>query len=194
LLHQNLKTNTSIAHQSLEKQIITYLKAMNAVSEYRLLLQAYYGFIEPVEGAIRQHIDTAEVKNIDTRMRAGVLQDDLASLGLDDLKAIPRAPMTSFVHDAPSALGALYVLEGSTLGGTFIVQMIRRKFPLENALRYFAGYGENNAAMWAAFTQLLNQGQSTVFQDAAVLAANNTFNQFEKWLQQELQLLSKNYA
>ena len=178
----------------MEKRIIGYIKSIKTVAEYRLLLQAYYGFIEPLEGAIRQHIDPQDVESIDERLRAHMLEDDLQQLGLDDFKAIPKAPFMLFVNDAPSALGGLYVLEGSTLGGKFIIQMIRQKLPLENSMRYFAGYGESNTAMWSAFTNLLNKEHSTVFQEAATTAANETFNHFDQWLQQQLQPLSNNHA
>ena len=165
---------------------------MRNVADYRLLLEAYYGFIQPLEGVIRQHIGDGHF-NIEQRLRAPKLEVDLTFLGSTELDKLPEFPDFSFVHDEASALGSLYVLEGSTLGGTFIVQMIRHKFPLENGLLYFAGYGDNNTTMWTEFTQVLNKEHSTVFQDKAVNAANTTFNNFDNWLQQQLQpLLTSN--
>ena len=184
-LHQRLKRDTASSHQALEKRIVTYIKNMATISAYADLLKAYYAFIGPLEQVILNHIaDT--VPEVHSRIRHHLLEEDIKDLIQIGSFSIQQNDTPSFVHNEASALGALYVLEGSTLGGKFIVQMIRQRLPLENSYRYFSGYAEQNELMWKAFTEILNGEHSATFQQDAITAATHTFNQFEQWLQLSL--------
>jgi len=66
-------------------------------------------------------------------------------------------PLTP-LHDAAEALGSLYVMEGSTLGGRLIRRNVQRCLGsvASTACAYFSGYGAETAMMWQAFLGLLD--------------------------------------
>jgi heme oxygenase len=76
------------------------------------------------------------------------------------------------------ALGALYVLEGSIMGGSIIVQMLQ-KGGVNQGVSFFSGYGEATGMMWGNFIAVLNQNATNEKQEAeAIRAANDTFKHF----------------
>jgi heme oxygenase (biliverdin-IX-beta and delta-forming) len=87
----------------------------------------------------------------DRRRRASLFAADLATLGhpADD----PARPELPPVAGTDEALGRLYVLEGSTLGGTSIDRHLATLPDLSGGvrLRAFSPYGEDTGAMWHAF-------------------------------------------
>ena len=54
--------------------------------------------------------------------------------------------------------GCLYVLEGSSFGGTLIARHLRDHLGIteSNGVGYFAGYGEHTGSMWSAFRASLS--------------------------------------
>lgn len=56
-------------------------------------------------------------------------------------------------------LGAMYVVEGSTLGGQYIAKHVEEKFGFEPGRgdAYFRGYGQQTAFMWRSFQAILKQ-------------------------------------
>jgi heme oxygenase len=78
-------------------------------------------------------------------------------------------------------MGALYVLEGSTLGGRVIGRHIAATHGLTGeGLAYYAGHGTRTGAMWSAFRARLDgfDGEG----EAVVAAANETFDAMRVWL------------
>ena len=65
----------------------------------------------------------------------------------------------AWIDDAPTAAGVLYVLEGSTMGGQLLCQLVRRSFPPEAhvPLKYLGGYGTNTKSRWQQTKAWLNQ-------------------------------------
>jgi heme oxygenase len=85
------------------------------------------------------------------RRRAGLFADDLAALGADPAASpVPDLPP---VYGTDEALGRLYVLEGSTLGGTFIDRHLAALPSLGARVRLgaFSPYGSRTGAMWHAY-------------------------------------------
>ncbi len=85
------------------------------------------------------------------RRRAALFADDLAALG--SAGGSPARPELPPVRDTGEALGRLYVLEGSTLGGTFIDRHLATLPDLSGSvrLRAFSPYGPDTGPMWHAF-------------------------------------------
>lgn len=86
----------------------------------------------------------------DGRRRAALFAADLAGLDADpDGSAVPDLPAVGATDDA---VGRLYVLEGSTLGGTFIDRHLSGLPALAGArVRAFSPYGRETGAMWHAY-------------------------------------------
>ncbi|MFL1491737.1 biliverdin-producing heme oxygenase [Pseudomonas antarctica] len=185
-LLQALRKGTGLLHVALEKRLPFFSERLDA-DRYRRLLQAYYGFYAPMEaalydsGLIPDGFDTA------LRVKTPTLLLDLHALGLTDdaISALPRCcELPTF--DTPTAcLGALYVLEGATLGG----QVLRREMALrlgidaDNGGAFLNVYGANTGRHWKDFLDYLGrQPLDAHAQQRAVAAACSTFSGFEQWL------------
>ncbi|NNU33797.1 biliverdin-producing heme oxygenase [Mucilaginibacter sp. S1162] len=78
--------------------------------------------------------------------------------------------------------GALYVIEGSTLGGQIISKMVQQHLPVQDGkgLSFFNGYGDKMHQMWGAFKDILNKAAATPEDEQIIIAAaNDTFAKFK---------------
>jgi heme oxygenase len=113
------------------------------------------------------------------RRRARLFAGDLHGLG----GAPGPRPELPEVADTDAALGRLYVLEGSTLGGAFIDRHLAGLPALSDVrLRAFSPYGAATGAMWAAFRRATRQrvgagGDAT----GIVRSALDTFDALAVW-------------
>lgn len=117
------------------------------------------------------------------RRRARLFAGDLTALGAAPSTA-PDSPELSPVPDTNDALGRLYVLEGSTLGGVFIDRHLASLPQLADAapLRAFTPYGEHTGAMWHAY-RTATRAWVAAGGDAGrvVTAAQQTFSALAAW-------------
>lgn len=104
------------------------------------------------------------------RRRAHLLAADLHALELELPIPSPLAPF-----DDPSAmLGAVYVIEGSRLGGTLLKQRVSQKLPT-------AFLSSGNSTLWRMLLEILDERLRTADQmSAAIAAAGNVFALFER--------------
>lgn len=143
---------------------------------YRTLLARLYGFYLPFERAL-----DAEP------MRTHWLAADLAWSGVD---AEARAGIRSCADIPPlpcpaSRLGALYVVEGSALGGRQLARGLDRLLGADCAegRRFFAGRGAETCSAWTKFAaQLAAFDAAPAGRTILIAAATATFAAFENWL------------
>lgn len=108
--------------------------------------------------------------------RLPAILQDLASLGADDqffCSAGPRSFGTS------AALGGIYVLEGSTLGGRVIARHLRRCLGTGlGPTRFLDFHGERASQVWKGFTSGLDRltAPGCLDPDAAVAGAVTAFH------------------
>ncbi len=146
------------------------------LAEYRALLTCLYGFYEPFECAIGpEHI------------RTGWLARDLASLGVAAaaLPGIRRCADIPRYDTLARRLGALYVVEGSALGGRMLCRGLDGLLgdAAMEGRRFFAGRGANTGGAWRDFLDRLEPaGAAPEGRAALVSAAVETFRVFETWL------------
>jgi heme oxygenase len=96
----------------------------------------------------------------------------------------------SFDKNDAELLGAMYVLEGATLGGSVIVKRLKTNPNFEGLnLNYYQIYGEQLIPMWKKFCEVLNQQPETSFDDA-VNGAKKMFNYIAA-VQQQNSLVQK---
>lgn len=78
-------------------------------------------------------------------------------------------------------LGALYVMEGSTLGGRFIAKHVEAVLGLEPGRgdAYFRGHGESTGSMWKQVMEHISQVDEE-FAPVTTAAARRTFITFRK--------------
>jgi heme oxygenase len=181
-LRERLRAATSASHERLHRHPGLAAAASGAIdlSGYRALLMRLYGFHRPVDAGMGAHTWLT-----DETPRSRLLESDLQALGVtrDQQDVLPRCATLPLLTDDAQALGALYVVEGSALGGAAIARAVAPVLaPLEgDGCRFFS----NDSGKRRGWPQLLvrleslsgeSQEQATI--DAAVA----TFLAFEAWM------------
>lgn len=151
---------------------------------YISLLKTFYGFYHPLEQKIGGFIDASVIPDMDQRRGSSLIMADLHALGAD-VSLMPQAKQLPALSNAALAMGALYVLEGSTLGGRYIANMLSRQVdpPLQkDELRFFTGYGPQTGIKWTSFVAILNEYASDEYTISQMVdAANQTFLHLNLW-------------
>jgi heme oxygenase len=176
MLSSNIKEATHTAHQQLEVIVVKKLKAIRSQAEYADLLKHFYAYFNKVEQAIAPFITTEVLPDYASRRNSSHIKNDIEALGAT-VTDLPLAEAPA-IPDTISALGALYVMEGSIMGGRIIVQMLE-KAGITQGVSFFSGYGEATGRMWQGFTEVLNQyAPTTEDETKAIATANATFSKF----------------
>lgn len=176
MLSTTIKEATKEAHLQLEKKVVQKLKAIRSNQDYADLLRHFYAYFNHLEKVIAPFITADLLPDYAQRRNSSFLQKDIEALGGN----IDNLPETSVpkITNAIQALGALYVMEGSIMGGSIIVQMLA-KGGITEGVSFFSGYGPATGQMWGAFITVLNACAGNDEQEAiAVQTANDTFNHF----------------
>ena len=111
-------------------------------------------------------------------VKADALRADLHDLGIR-----PGAPrVLSPLPDEAHAWGALYVLEGATLGGQLLRRHLASRLNLDGrGLAFFSSYGEQVGPRWKAFGAALDarcSREDAAFQAGVLDGATRTFALF----------------
>ncbi|MDF0733610.1 biliverdin-producing heme oxygenase [Pseudomonas entomophila] len=179
-----LRAGTQASHKALERRLPFFSAGFDQAA-YRQLIAAYYGFHAPLETLLTEHQARA-------RDKTPALARDLQALALSpaQIDALPRCQALPAVADAASALGVMYVLEGSTLGGQVLKRAMAERLGIDasNGGAFLDVYGSATGQHWRAFLDRLGQAPATA-QASAVQAAVATFERFEQWLEQRQVLL-----
>lgn len=183
MLSQKLKTATILNHQILEKKIISGIRSVNTQEDYVKLINLFYSFFGGLEPLINNHLDLTTLPDYHLRRKSSYLAEDLNYLNaalpiLAEFKALPE------INNHFQALGALYVIEGSTLGGKIISKMIKKQlaFDNDNSLSFFNGYGDETNNMWHFFKQSMDLPSNMAHENVIIDSANDTFLRFSEWI------------
>jgi len=153
---------------------------------YRDLMSAYYGFYQPLERALSPWAEAIPDLEWARRGKTPYLQADLVALGLsaEQIDALPICQELPVFGSIPQALGAFYVLEGATLGGQVLRNLIEIKIDIvsTNGGAFMNVYGSETSALWQRFLDCLYQLHGPVERAEAVSVAQSTFLCFEQWL------------
>jgi heme oxygenase len=171
-------------HQRAESLLLPKLQQIRCKEDYVMILQMFYGFFAPLQEHIFSLLSLHDLPDLSQRRHASLIVQDLKQLDVDDaLQTCKDVPM---LRNRAEALGALYVLEGSTLGGRMIKKMLLKHDTVklhEAQLQFFHGYGDHTGSMWTSFVDVLNKQPDA---EAMIDAAKNTFNTFSDWIQSSL--------
>lgn len=183
MITERLKQATLPAHQQLEKWMVYRIKSIDSIEQYTHLLELFIGFYQPLEYHTQPYLQEV-VPDLDERRKSHLLWKDIGSLEVEVscLSLCGRLPAFS---NTAQALGALYVMEGSTLGGAIIAKMVKGKITHlpDTSLQFFHGYGAQTMDKWARFKQCMNGYATSEEQGQAVIeGASDTFSFFYEWL------------
>jgi len=153
---------------------------------YRRLLERLWGFHAPLEVALARLDWQGTVIVPGERCKRAWLEADMLHLGMNPasiagLEMCHNLPAIRNMHDG---LGALYVLEGSTLGGQVILRALQTALnisPLAGG-RFFASHDKATGAMWRSYLDALEEaGAAPTAAGAIERAALATFTAFDRW-------------
>ncbi|MBB2962054.1 biliverdin-producing heme oxygenase [Methylobacterium sp. R2-1] len=176
-LHARLREATAAAHEALERDL-DWEARVATLAGYRTLLVRLRGFHAAYEPAIGAAL--ADAPFFDPRRRLPALDADLHALGGAVPGTLP-APTAPRLEGPGAALGALYVLEGSTLGGGVIGRHVARLHGEGVPLAYYAGRGRATGPLWREFRERLD-GLPEAQAAAAFAAGIATFEAMRGWL------------
>jgi heme oxygenase len=179
-----LRGGTAAEHADLERSLDLLDPALDR-TRLTGVLERMHAFWRAAEAgldawAARFPVDAGHVC-WERRRRAGLFAADLATLGAAPVAdGGPELPVPTGTDEA---LGRLYVLEGSTLGGAFIDRHLATVPGLAGLqLRAFSPYGAETGAMWHGFRRAARERVASGGDAAAmVAAARQTFDALALW-------------
>ena len=189
-LHRLLRARTQAAHENFNQHPLLdgLTQPGYPLRSYWLVLSAYYHFYRAMEALIESASDRLK-SGFDyvPRRKLGWLRQDLADSFHIDPEEFFWRPKRTFlpirIEDKADLVGALYSIEGATLGGQVIsrhIQAGRLGVTAEHGGRFFHGYGEQTTSRWNEFLAFAEQACPDAAQrEKAAHAALAVFTEVE---------------
>ncbi len=171
-----LKEQTKPLHDALEQKMMVEKIFNKTLSkeDYLKILKVNLSVHKTVEPIIENQLkeDTKNELQFEKRRKLPKLQSDFPIS--EDF------PELSFsLANQQEALGALYVLEGATLGGNVIKKQLLQNPEFQNqSFQYYGIYGEKLSGMWKNFLEVLEQNIGESQKDDALNGAEKTYRLF----------------
>ncbi len=176
MISNRLREESKEAHILLEKQVVKVLKKIRSDQDYLKMLEKFYTYFSQVEKAIAPFLTTEILPDYGERRNSTYIGNDIRELN----GTIPNSVQITLpdINDIYQAFGALYVMEGSIMGGRTIVQILE-KHNVTKGISFFSGYGDDTMKMWSVFTETINKlPRNEADGDSIVQAARETFSNF----------------
>lgn len=151
---KDLRQQTAESHQKLEDNYLSkaILNPSVTQADYQKYLAGLYGLTIACEDQVFPVVSLV-VPQIEKRYKSGKIIEDLSFTGYSDLK-IDELPYYQYKFSTVAeALGIMYVLEGSSLGGRILYKHVNQHLGLDSkkGAAYFWGYGTETGPMWKSF-------------------------------------------
>jgi len=164
--HRRLRDATHADHQRLEDRM-DILSRIAAPGGRRVLAQRFHGMHAEAEAALAPWLADLPDLDFEMRRRSRQLAQDLVAL---DVRALPAASDPIVVSSVGEALGRMYVLEGSTLGGRVIRRAVEAQGEGMVGLSFLDPYGDRVGERWRAFMAVVEAHARTPAEADAVVA------------------------
>lgn len=177
-----LRSKTANSHQLIEQNNVSQsLMSQNVTTtQYAQYLSKMYSFVHGFEKIVFPLLKHYELLQLDERRKSHLIEADLALL---NYSAEPRYEndelFSTHYQTAAAALGGMYVLEGSTLGGQIISRHLSKILgnSVEGKTTYLTAYTGQTGSMWKNFLQLLcAESDRHGFEEEIIDSAVNTFS------------------
>jgi heme oxygenase len=178
VLSRRLREETVALHKTVERAA-RLPDCVTTLDDYTACLLRFLALFAPLEAELAAW-DQWESIGIDlqTRCRAPALLADLQQLG----HAPPALAATPAFPNFAAAIGCLYVLEGSTLGGKFLLNNFTQTLgpSINGATAFFAGHGAAAGTAWNTFRAAIDAygAAHPAEQDDVLAGAAATFRLF----------------
>ncbi len=164
-----LRAATSTSHDRLDKRIMA-TDPFASRANYGRFLEVQHAFHREIDPLYKNPALAALLPDLEARRRFDRIEQDLADLGMSPAAPV-GAPVFPGEPDIPTALGWLFVSEGSNLGAA---SLLKRAASLELSetfgARHLAPHPEGRGASWRAFTSALDALALSPEEEARVTA------------------------
>ena len=178
-----LRAETSTVHYRLD-QTFGLIDRLHAVETRAALVKRYLAFHKGAETAVSPYFSAIAGLDFPARCRSSLIERDIQALG--ETAPMDCGPQLD-IGTRNEAFGALYVLEGSSLGGRSILKELVRRKVVPTGLGFLNPYGNLTAEFWFKFLAILER--ETAFRkrkiSEAVSGAIKTFAFAESCLSKE---------
>jgi heme oxygenase (biliverdin-IX-beta and delta-forming) len=180
----DLKNKTSDSHRKLESLPISasIMSPDMKISDYILYLSLMHDVHKNTENVIFPLLSEI-ITDLHKRKKSHLIEEDFAFLQYN--KTNSNLVFSNKEITVPFALGILYVIEGSSLGGRFILKNISKIRDLDNGhgTFYFNGYGDGTGNFWKNFLGYLseyeeNHNCGNIIIEGAIYAFDSIYNHF----------------
>ncbi|MFN3348013.1 biliverdin-producing heme oxygenase [Pseudorhodoplanes sp.] len=168
---KRLKEATHQTHDRLDKSIMAH-NPFASRERYGLFVKVQHQFHRDIDALYANPALDALLPDLRGRRRYDLIGQDLADLGIEALSpSAAPAFQSSDDADLPTALGWLYVAEGSNLGAAFLLKEAR-KLGLSETLgaRHLAASPEGRGLHWKTFTAALDAVELSDAEEQRVMA------------------------
>jgi len=150
-----LKAETTETHSRLDQSIMAG-RPFESRERYALFLTVQHQFHRDIDALYSNPDLDRLLPDLAGRRRFGDVEQDLGDLDVA-APAPATAPAFSGEADIPTALGWLYVAEGSNLGAAFLIKEAAKLGLSEDfGARHLAGAPEGRGLHWKTFTAALD--------------------------------------
>lgn len=181
----DIKTQTADSHKKLESLPISasILSPDMKIEDYIHYLSLMHDVHKNTEDVIYPML-AGVIDDLGQRKKKHLIEGDLQFLNYKKTDAAKVFDVSG--RSIPFALGIFYVIEGSSLGGRFILKNITANQRLSGGegVSYFTGYGDTTGSYWKNFLNMFAEYEehnncSEDIIKGAVYAFDSIYNHFE---------------
>jgi heme oxygenase len=160
-LLSEIRAFTEGCHSELEAKFDIFNTIRNE-DEYLVLLfklQAFYTQAEHLLGKWSNEFNALGLV-YEKRKKLDLILSDLRHFGRLEVATQAPTVVLPAIENFPQAVGSLYVLEGSTLGGQFISKYLKAVLKLSDnqaGISFYQSYGPSTGQMWKQFCEFLDR-------------------------------------
>ncbi|TMP73966.1 biliverdin-producing heme oxygenase [Pseudoalteromonas sp. S1608] len=175
-----LKASTADVHDNIDKSIMDKDPFANTENYIQFLTLQYY-FLNDVSTLYDHSELNMVIENLAARRRLNMLEQDFQDLEYP----VPASAFTSLISnetDLATALGWLYVVEGSKVGAAMLGKQAQARLLLTKkyGARYLSGPGAGRGSDWRHLVQLIDSIELNDTQERALInGARQAFTRFQ---------------
>lgn len=169
-----LKEQTKQLHDETEAKLQSdrIFDKSYTLDDYKNLLIHNYQLVSQYEPQVQEKLKHYPELKLDLRKKIEALKKDMQNLNLD----VENKNLTNNLENEAEAFGALYVMEGSTLGGNVIAKHLKRNPEFDEVdFNYFGIYGEDTGMLWQEFKTILDEKISEEYYENCVRGASKAY-------------------
>jgi heme oxygenase len=180
-----LQQSTQALHRRVERHFALNNRPWTALI-YCTLLKKLWGIYVPLERRLAQINWQDSGISIRERRKTSWLKSDLTYFGMTatSIAELDQCQDLPDLDTVAAGLGALYVLEGATLGGQLILKTLQPQLGISSEAggRFFSSYGKSIGLKWRDYLAALERlGAAPHVADAIEHSAILTFAAFDRW-------------